>query len=183
MVDERGGTHEAKTRLSEYLNRVHYRGERIVIERHGRPVAALVSMGDIARLESSSERVEERYRKALAEAGIRVSYPEPGKRIPRERQALHHNLTCMPTSGATRISAQEVRLVLGQQTCTVSPLCTRSRGEKRAATPQPFSQARFSTRTSAPLAALTRLPCPGLLGSSRVACAWSRLVPRKVVPS
>lgn len=88
MADERVGTHEAKTRLSEYLNRVHYRGERIVIERHGKPVAALVSMEDLASLESSSESVEERYRKALAEAGIRVSYPKPGKRIPRERQRI-----------------------------------------------------------------------------------------------
>lgn len=88
MADERVGTHEAKTRLSEYLNRVYYRGERIVVERHGKPVAALVSMEDLARLESSSGSVEERYRKALAEAGIRVSWPEPGKRVPRERRLI-----------------------------------------------------------------------------------------------
>lgn len=92
MADKRVGTHEAKTRLSEYLNRVHYRGERIVIERHGKPVAALVSMEDLASLESSSESVEERYRKALAEAGIRVSWSrgvgESAKRVPRERHLI-----------------------------------------------------------------------------------------------
>lgn len=88
MADERVGTHEAKTHLSEYLNRVYYRGERIVIERHGKPVAALVGVEDLARLESSSESVEARYRKALAEAGIRVSWPEPGKRVRRERQLV-----------------------------------------------------------------------------------------------
>jgi prevent-host-death family protein len=92
MAEGRVGTHEAKTRLSEYLNRVHYRGERIVIERHGKPVAALVGMEDLARLESSSENVEERYRKVLAEAGIKVSWSrgvgEPPKRVPRERRRI-----------------------------------------------------------------------------------------------
>ena len=35
------GAYEAKTRLAELLNRVE-KGERIVITRHGRPVAELV---------------------------------------------------------------------------------------------------------------------------------------------
>ena len=35
------GAYEAKTRLAELLGRVE-RGERIVITRHGRPVAQLV---------------------------------------------------------------------------------------------------------------------------------------------
>jgi prevent-host-death family protein len=39
MADGRVGTHEAKTHLSEYINRVRYRGERILIERHGKPAA------------------------------------------------------------------------------------------------------------------------------------------------
>ncbi len=63
-------------------------GERILIERHGKPVAALVSTEDLARLESSSESVEERYRKALAEVGIRVSWPKGGARAPRERRRI-----------------------------------------------------------------------------------------------
>ena len=89
MAKERVGTHEAKTRLSEYINRVRYGGERIVIERHGKPVAALVSTGDLARLEeSSSKSVEERYREALEKAGIEVTYPAPGKRVPRKRQRV-----------------------------------------------------------------------------------------------
>ncbi len=87
MADESVGTYEAKTHLSEYLNRVRYGGERIVIERHGKPVAALVSTEDLARLESSAEDVEERYRRALKEAGIEVTYPS-GKRVPRERRRI-----------------------------------------------------------------------------------------------
>jgi prevent-host-death family protein len=47
MADERVGTHEAKTHLSEYINRVRYWGERILIERHGKPVAVLVSPGTL----------------------------------------------------------------------------------------------------------------------------------------
>jgi prevent-host-death family protein len=89
MANERVGTHEAKTHLSEYINRVHYGGERIVIERHGKSVAALVSTEDLARLEeSSSSSVEESYRKALEEAGIEVTYPNPGKRVPRKRRLI-----------------------------------------------------------------------------------------------
>ncbi len=90
MANERVGTHEAKTHLSEYINRVHYGGERIVIERHGKPVAALVSTEDLARLEepSSEKSVEERYREALEKAGIEVTYPNPGKRVPRKRRLI-----------------------------------------------------------------------------------------------
>ncbi len=50
----RVGTHEAKTNLSEYLNRAAYRGERFLIERHGRPVAALVGVADLERLEGGA---------------------------------------------------------------------------------------------------------------------------------
>lgn len=76
---ERVGTHEAKTRLSEYLNRVRYGGERILIERHGRPVAGLVGVGDLERLEelSGMESVAEaRYRESLDRAGIKVRWTE-----------------------------------------------------------------------------------------------------------
>jgi prevent-host-death family protein len=88
MADERVGTHVAKAHLSEYINRVRYRGERILIERHGKPVAALVSPEDLARLESSPESVVERYRKALAEAGIRVSWPKGGTQVPKKRHLI-----------------------------------------------------------------------------------------------
>ena len=53
-----------------------------MIARPGRPVAALLIPEDLARLESSPEEsVEVKYRRALAEAGIRVSWPGPGKRV------------------------------------------------------------------------------------------------------
>lgn len=45
------GVGEAKKRLSELMSRVVYRGERFLIQRRGRPMAALVSADDLARLE------------------------------------------------------------------------------------------------------------------------------------
>lgn len=49
----RVGTAEAKARLSELIGAVAYRGDRVLIERRGRPVAALVGLDDVNRLEQS----------------------------------------------------------------------------------------------------------------------------------
>lgn len=88
MHEERVGAYEAKTHFSDYLNRVRYRGERIVIERHGKPVAALVGMEDLKALEAAPEDPDaRRYRRALAEAGVEVSYPT-GNRVPRKRRRI-----------------------------------------------------------------------------------------------
>lgn len=45
---------EAKAQLSELMARVGYGGERFVIERRGRPLAALVGVEDLKRLEDES---------------------------------------------------------------------------------------------------------------------------------
>ena len=42
---------DAKKRLSELMSRVTYNRERFLIERRGKPMAALVSVEDLARLE------------------------------------------------------------------------------------------------------------------------------------
>ena len=42
---------DAKKRLSELMSRVNYNRERFMIERRGKPMAALVSIEDLARLE------------------------------------------------------------------------------------------------------------------------------------
>lgn len=41
----------AKNSLPELLERTRTAGERIVIEKHGKPAAVLVSLGDLKRLE------------------------------------------------------------------------------------------------------------------------------------
>ena len=42
---------DAKKHLSELMSRVAYNNERFLIERRGKPMAALVSVQDLARLE------------------------------------------------------------------------------------------------------------------------------------
>ena len=49
------GVAEAKAKLSELLGRVLHRGERVVIRRRGKPVAALVPMDDLERMEGEEK--------------------------------------------------------------------------------------------------------------------------------
>lgn len=42
---------EARDRLAETINRVNYGGERVIVARRGKPVAALISPEDLALLE------------------------------------------------------------------------------------------------------------------------------------
>ena len=46
---------EAKKRLSELMSRAAYTDERCLIERRGKPMAAVVSVEDLARLEKTAE--------------------------------------------------------------------------------------------------------------------------------
>jgi len=62
--------------FGDTLNRVAYQGERILLERHGKAVAALVSVDDLSRLEALEDRDDlAAVRKARRERG-RVPYEE-----------------------------------------------------------------------------------------------------------
>lgn len=64
---------EAKASLSELMARAGYGGERFLIERRGRPLAALVGAEDLKRLEGGAEGSEggvRRPRGALALVGV-----------------------------------------------------------------------------------------------------------------
>ncbi len=56
-LDESGARHvaasEAKATFSALIEGVQHRGERYVIERHGKPAAALVSVDELERLGAS----------------------------------------------------------------------------------------------------------------------------------
>lgn len=43
---------QARAELAELINRVVYGGERVVVTRHGKPLVALVSAADLARLDA-----------------------------------------------------------------------------------------------------------------------------------
>ena len=60
---------EAKAQLSALMARVGYGGERFVIERRGRPLAALVGVEDLARLEGEKGDAPSRRLGALALVG------------------------------------------------------------------------------------------------------------------
>ena len=87
----RVGAHEVKTRLSEYLNRIACGRERIVVERHGKPVAALVSLEDLQRLEALDEQGvddDTRLPRALREVGAVVQWPTGPAVLASERRPL-----------------------------------------------------------------------------------------------
>jgi len=67
---------DLRSDLAETLNRVAYQGERVVVERRGKGVAALVPVEDLELLLGLEDRID------LASA--RKALKEPG-RIPWER--------------------------------------------------------------------------------------------------
>lgn len=69
MIETHVSIGQVKRDISDLVNRVTYRGERIILTSRGRPKAALVSMDDYARLEQ--ERVSQelaRWQAWLAES-------------------------------------------------------------------------------------------------------------------
>jgi len=59
---------EARTEWAEMLNRVGYGGERISIERRGKPVAVLVSPEDAELLEAIEDRIDAREARKVLES-------------------------------------------------------------------------------------------------------------------
>jgi len=62
---------EAKNRFSEVLRRAEYGGERVIVERHGKPVAAIVSTEDLRRLEAAEEAADLRDAEAALREAVR----------------------------------------------------------------------------------------------------------------
>lgn len=56
---------EAKSKLSEIIRRAAYEGERFIVKRRGKPVGAIISIGDLWRIELMGE---DEQRGGLAEA-------------------------------------------------------------------------------------------------------------------
>ena len=68
---------EAKSRFSEYLSRAAS-GERFIIMRRARPLAALISAGDLERLERSAE-ITRRLAQTLGQSSMLLEKIEEGK--------------------------------------------------------------------------------------------------------
>ncbi|OEU94492.1 prevent-host-death protein [Streptomyces abyssalis] len=50
---------QARAALADLINRVVYGGERVVVTRHGKPLVALVSAADLAKLEELNAAAED----------------------------------------------------------------------------------------------------------------------------
>ena len=50
------GVAEIRSKMADAINRVAYSGERVILQRRGKGVAALVSMEDLHRLEELEDR-------------------------------------------------------------------------------------------------------------------------------
>jgi prevent-host-death family protein len=71
---------EAKSKFSEYLSRAAG-GERFIIVRRARPLAALISAGDLERLERSAE-ITRRLAQTLGQSPKLLAKIEAGKTHP-----------------------------------------------------------------------------------------------------
>lgn len=77
---------ELRQSLAEILNRAEYQGERIIIHRRGKDVAAIVPLEDLKLLERLIEEVEDRLdveaaRVSMAESEDRIPYADVRRRL------------------------------------------------------------------------------------------------------
>ena len=77
--------HDVRKNLAEILNRVAYRGERIVLHRRGREVAVLIPVEDLQVLEAVEDRIDAaQAKRVLAEMEAKAEKPIPYERVRRE---------------------------------------------------------------------------------------------------
>jgi prevent-host-death family protein len=68
-------TSKARIDFAEMINQVAYRGERIVLDRHGKPIAAIIPIDDLTFLEEIEKRMDvDAAKHALAESDERIPY-------------------------------------------------------------------------------------------------------------
>jgi prevent-host-death family protein len=59
---------DARANFQDLVNRAEYRGERIVIQRHGKPVVAIIGLDDLKLLEAIEDAIDSaELRRAVAE--------------------------------------------------------------------------------------------------------------------
>lgn len=82
MAINRVPASKARERFADILNEVSVRGDRIVLERHGKTVAALISVTDLELLEALEDRFDvEEAKAALLESDERYSWDDVKKQL------------------------------------------------------------------------------------------------------
>jgi prevent-host-death family protein len=105
---------EAKNRFSDVLRRAEYGGERVIVERHGKPVAAIVSTEDLRRLEAAEDAAD------LRDAQVALSEATEEGTVPLETVLRKYGLDYLlagpalrtrrpPRAVRTRVSAKRRR--------------------------------------------------------------------------
>jgi prevent-host-death family protein len=73
---------KARERLADILSDVAARGDRVILHRHGKDVAAVISMDDLALLESLEDRYDvESARATLADSDERIPWAKLKKQL------------------------------------------------------------------------------------------------------
>ncbi|MGH7928555.1 MAG: type II toxin-antitoxin system Phd/YefM family antitoxin [Candidatus Binatia bacterium] len=81
-MEDRFSTSEARGKLAEITNEVVYGGHRILLHRHGKDLAAVVSVRDLALLEAIEDRMDlEEALSALKQEGKHVSWKDLRKEL------------------------------------------------------------------------------------------------------
>lgn len=80
---------QARAAFADLVNRVGYGGERIVVTRHGRPLAALVSAADLERLRRLDAEEEAAVAHAVSDLRT-VAEPAPAPAAHRFGIAAEH---------------------------------------------------------------------------------------------
>jgi prevent-host-death family protein len=82
MNDNRITISKAREDFAETLNRVAYRGERIILHRREKDVVAIIPIEDLELLEELEDRLDVKAaREALAESDERIPYQKVRKEI------------------------------------------------------------------------------------------------------
>jgi len=73
---------EAREKFATILNEVAFGGERVLLHRHGKDVAAVVPIEDLQLLEALEDKMDlDAAREALAEKGKRVKWEQLKKEL------------------------------------------------------------------------------------------------------
>ncbi|MGN5377971.1 type II toxin-antitoxin system Phd/YefM family antitoxin [Streptomyces lasalocidi] len=80
---------QARAELADLINRVVYGGERVVVTRHGKPLVALVSAGDLERLDALDEPAGEEQVVSTV-SGLRETGSAPSEQRQRFGLAAEH---------------------------------------------------------------------------------------------
>ena len=76
---------EARANFSDVANEVQFRGERIVVHRHGKPAFAIVSVEDLELLQALEDRMDlEAAREAVREMEAAGEKPIPWSKVKKK---------------------------------------------------------------------------------------------------